>query len=70
MCAMTEFCNRVFLFFFPVKAFAFDPTSSGRLHWYGLRNKTFFFFFFLKFTQLCSYCLLSSLYGRLDGSGC
>ena len=51
-------------------AFAFDPASSGRLRWYGLQNKTFFFsFLFLKFTQLCSYCWVDCN-SLLDGSGC
>ena len=66
--ALPPMGTMAFFVFFPVKlsnlAFAFDPASRGRLHWYGLQNKTFYFF--LKFTQLCSYCLLSSLYGRLQ----
>ena len=54
--ALPPMGTMAFFVFFPVKlsnlAFAFDPASRGRLHRYGL--------------QLCSYCLLSSLYGRLQ----
>ena len=57
-------------------AFAFDPANSGRLHWYGLWNKTFKKKekFLKKFTQLCSYCLetvfMVDCNSLLDGSGC